>query len=216
MGRKQFIPCSDPIACTCHASGFLCGKLLNEKNMLLRAAQETPDPQSADRLRQAADTIAGMARMLTQDSSVDSFCGLEGAAAQAYFGCFDDMQAALEVVGLDSAYGFLYTLRPGRPALARDLMEELRAPLCDRFVLTLFNRGQLRTKNFSNGAEPFSISENARKMILFSWQARKRETIQHPFLKGKILIGVIPFAQAMLLARTLYGDLDDYPPFIWR
>lgn len=253
LRQQQFLSCSDPIACTRHASGFLCGKLLNEKNMLLRAARETPDPQSADRLRQAADTIAEMAGMLTQDASADSLRGLEGAAAQAYFACFDDMlrakdtqlrfvqrsrrppknevnavlsfvymllkndmQAALEAVGLDPACGFLHTLRPGRPALALDLMEELRAPLCDRFVLALFNRGQLRAKDFSNEAGQFSISENSRKTILSSWQARKRETIQHPFLKEKIPIGVIPFAQATLLARTLRGDLDDYPPFIWR
>lgn len=253
LRRQQFLSCSDPIASIRYASGVLCGKLLNEKNILLRAARESPDPQAADRLRKAADIIAGMAGMLAQDSYLDSLRGLEGAAAQTYFGCFDDMlrakdaqlrfvqrsrrppknevnavlsfvymllkndmQAALEAVGLDPACGFLHTLRPGRPALALDMMEELRAPLCDRFVLALFNRGQLRAKDFSNEAGQFSISEKARKMILSSWQSRKRESILHPFLKEKIPIGVIPFAQATLLARTLRGDLDDYPPFIWR
>ncbi len=253
LRQRQFLLCADPLASARYAAGFLCGKLLNSKNLLLRAARETPSPAAAGRLRQAAAAIAAMARDLAPPASLETLRGVEGAAAQVYFGCFDemlrakdpqlrfgqrsrrppknevnavlsfsyallknDMQAALEAVGLDPACGFLHTLRPGRPALALDLMEELRAALCDRFVLALFNRGQLRAADFVNEAGQYAIADGARKQILSAWQARKRESIQHPFLKEKIPIGVIPFAQATLLARTLRGDLDEYPPFVWR
>lgn len=128
----------------------------------------------------------------------------------------NDMQAALESVGLDPAVGFMHTLRPGRPALALDLMEELRSPLCDRLTLSLFNRGQLTPDDFSFDTGGCTIADKARKTIIESWQARKREEIEHLFLREKIQIGLIPFVQAQLLARVLRGELDRYPPFIWR
>ena len=124
--------------------------------------------------------------------------------------------SALETVGLDPAAGYLHTLRPGRPSFALDLIEELRAPLCDRFVLSLLNLGQLGNKDFEQDSETVLLTEKGRRTVLSSWQKRKAETIEHPFLKEKIPIGMIPFAQAMLFARVLRGDLDRYPPFIWR
>ena len=127
-----------------------------------------------------------------------------------------EVQSALETVGLDPAAGYLHTLRPGRASFALDLLEELRAPLCDRFVLTLFNRGQLSASDFDAGEEAVYLSENGRKTVLTAWQRRKTEEITHPFLNEKVQIGMIPFAQAMLFARVLRGDLDRYPPFIWR
>lgn len=127
-----------------------------------------------------------------------------------------DIQSALETVGLDPAVGFLHTIRPGRHSLALDLMEELRAPLCDRLALTMFNRGQLIPTDFECSSGACTMSEQARKMIISSWQTRKTKTILHPFLKEKIQIGLIPHIQAMLLARVLRGDLDQYPPFVWR
>lgn len=127
-----------------------------------------------------------------------------------------DMRSALETVGLDPAAGYLHTLRPGRPSLALDLMEELRAPLCDRFVLSLFNKGQLSKKDFETDCDAVYLNEKGRRTVITGWRARKQEQIVHPFLKEKIPIGLIPYTQAMLFARVLRGDLDRYPPFVWR
>lgn len=127
-----------------------------------------------------------------------------------------DVRAALETVGLDSAAGFLHTLRPGRASLALDLMEELRAPLCDRLTLALFNRGQLTRADFEYDVPAVYLNEKGRRTVLSQWRARKKDEITHPFLQEKIPVGMIPYTQAMLLARVLRGDLDRYPPFVWR
>ncbi len=126
------------------------------------------------------------------------------------------MQSAMEAVGLDPAAGYLHTLRPGRASFALDLIEELRAPLCDRFVLSLFNKGQLSQSDFDQDEEMVSLNERGRRTLLSAWEKRKQEQIVHPFLKEKVPIGLIPYVQAMLFARVLRGDLDDYPPFVWR
>lgn len=128
----------------------------------------------------------------------------------------NDVQSALEGVGLDPAAGFLHTLRPGRPALALDLMEELRAPLCDRLAVAMINRGQIARKHFDQLTPPVLLGEKGRKIVLKAWQERKKEQIQHPFLRDKIPIGLIPYAQGMLFARVLRDELDEYPPFHWR
>lgn len=127
-----------------------------------------------------------------------------------------DYRSATESVGLDPAMGFMHTLRPGRPSFALDLMEELRAPLCDRLTITLFNRGQLTEKEFEYMDPAVYLNEKGRRLVLSQWRSRKQEEIQHPFLNEKIRIGLIPYVQAMLFARVLRGDLDRYPPFIWR
>lgn len=128
----------------------------------------------------------------------------------------NDVQSAVEGVGLDPAVGFLHTLRPGRPALALDLMEELRVPLCDRLAVALVNRKQIIQKHFEQMVPPVLLGEVGRKVVLKAWQERKKEQITHPFLQEKIPIGLIPHAQAMLLARVFRGELDEYPPFHWR
>lgn len=128
-----------------------------------------------------------------------------------------DIQSSLESVGLDPAVGFLHQDRPGRASLALDLMEELRSVLADRLALSLINRKQVGAKDFyqkENGA--ILIQPEARKDLLMAWQKRKQEEIMHPFLKEKIPIGLIPYTQALLLARTLRGDLEEYPPFFWK
>lgn len=127
-----------------------------------------------------------------------------------------DYRSAMESVGLDPAMGFMHTLRPGRPSFALDLMEELRAPLCDRLAITLFNRGQLTEKDFEYMDPAVYLNEKGRRLVLSQWRSRKQEEIQHPFLNEKIKIGLIPYVQAMLFARVLRGDLDRYPPFLWR
>lgn len=128
----------------------------------------------------------------------------------------NDMQSALESVGLDPSAGYLHTLRPGRPSLALDMMEELRASLCDRFVISLINLKQIQSKDFDTKDGAFNLSDDARKTVIREWQQRKKEIITHPFLKEKIEIGLIPYCQSMLLARHIRGDIDGYPPFIWR
>ncbi len=128
-----------------------------------------------------------------------------------------DIAAALEGVGLDPAMGFLHRDRPGRPALALDIMEELRAPLADRLAVSLINRGQVRPSGFvTTESGAVNMDEGTRKKILVAWQERKRETIRHPYLEETVEIGLIPHLQARLLAAYLRGDLDAYPAFIWR
>ena len=127
-----------------------------------------------------------------------------------------DCTSALETVGLDPAAGYLHTLRPGRASFALDLIEELRAPLCDRFVISLLHKGQLSKKDFNIEGGAVWLSEKGRRTVLSAWRERKREEITHSFFKEKIQIGLIPYTQAMLFARVLRGDLDMYPPFIWR
>lgn len=128
----------------------------------------------------------------------------------------NDVQSALESVGIDPVAGYLHTLRPGRPSMALDIMEELRSPLCDRFVISLVNLKQIKADDFTVEGGVFSLSEDARRIVIKEWQTRKKETITHPFLKEKIPIGLIPYCQALLLARHLRGDIDGYPPFVWR
>lgn len=129
----------------------------------------------------------------------------------------NSITSALETVGLDPYVGYLHTDRPGRASLSLDLIEELRAVLADRFVLSLINKKIISGKNFSkkeNGA--VLMDDELRKRLLIEWQNRKKETITHPFLKEKIEWGMVPYAQAMLLARYLRGDLDGYPVFLWK
>lgn len=128
-----------------------------------------------------------------------------------------DAAAALASHGLDPAVGFLHRDRPGRDGLALDLIEEFRAPLADRFVLSLINRQQIRPTHFhirENGA--VLLTDDGRKELLTAWQRRKQEEIDHPFLNEKVAVGLLLHAQALLLARHLRGDLDAYPPFEWR
>lgn len=125
--------------------------------------------------------------------------------------------SALETVGLDPYVGFFHTDRPGRVSLALDLIEELRPVLADRFVLTLINRKMVTRKDFTKKEDGAVImSEIARKNLLTEWQNRKKEVITHPYLGEKVEWGMIPFVQAMLLARFLRGDIDEYPPFFWK
>ncbi|MDR0897139.1 MAG: type I-C CRISPR-associated endonuclease Cas1c [Oscillospiraceae bacterium] len=128
-----------------------------------------------------------------------------------------DCQAALTAVGLDAYAGFLHRDRPGRASLALDLMEELRGVMADRFVLTQINRREVSPSDFTKAASgAVSLKDDARKAFLSAWQNRKQETITHPFLGEKLEWGLVPHAQALLLARAIRGDLDAYPPFLWK
>ena len=125
--------------------------------------------------------------------------------------------SALEVVGLDPYVGYMHTERPGRVSLSLDLIEELRAVMADRFVLSLINKKIVNGKNFikkENGA--VLMDTDIRKKLLSEWQNKKKEIITHPYLNEKVEWGMVPFVQAMLLARYLRGDLDEYPVFLWK
>lgn len=129
----------------------------------------------------------------------------------------NDVASALEAVGLDAYVGFLHRDRPGRASLALDLMEELRSVLVDRFVISLINTRQISDKDFiqkENGATIFT--DEGRRIVLNAWQSRKQEKITHPFIEEKIPWGLVPHAQAILLARFIRGDLEEYPPFLWK
>lgn len=128
-----------------------------------------------------------------------------------------DIRSSLETVGLDPAVGFLHRDRPGRPSLALDIMEEFRPFIADRLALSLINLKQVQSKGFikmDSGA--VLMSNETRKTVLVTYQERKREEINHPFLGEKTTIGMLFHIQALLLARYLRGDLDGYPPFIWK
>lgn len=128
-----------------------------------------------------------------------------------------DVESALESVGLDPAVGFLHSDRPGRASLALDMMEELRPHLGDRLVLTLINRRQVRGSGFTVGdGSEVGMEEATRREVLAAWQARKAEEVEHPFLRERIPIGLIPYVQALLLARCLRGGMTAYPAFVWR
>ena len=128
-----------------------------------------------------------------------------------------DCASALESVGLDAYVGFLHTDRPGRASLALDLMEELRPCMADRFVLTLMNNRMVKPENFqTQDSGAVLLTDDGRRTFLKAWQEKKRETLSHPFLGEKLAWGMIPYIQALLLARYLRGDLDAYPPFLWK
>ncbi len=128
-----------------------------------------------------------------------------------------DVRSALESVGLDPAVGFLHRDRPGRYSLALDLMEEFRPYIADRLTLSLINLCQVQGKGFKkkeSGA--VWMDDDTKKTVLVAYQKRKQEEIEHPFLKEKVAIGLLPYVQALLMARYLRGDMDAYPPFIWK
>jgi CRISPR-associated protein Cas1 len=128
----------------------------------------------------------------------------------------NDCRSAVEAVGLDPQVGFLHAIRPGRASLALDLMEEFRA-FADRLALSLINRGQVDAKDFVEREGGAVLLEgDARKAVVVAWQERKQDKLSHPLLQEPLPMGLLPHVQARLLARTLRGDLPDYPPFVMR
>ena len=135
----------------------------------------------------------------------------------AYSLLTNDCASALESVGLDSYVGFLHRDRPGRSSLALDLMEELRPCMADRFVLTVINNRIMNASDFElSESGAVRMTDNARKKFLKSWQEKKQECITHRYLEEKIPWGLVPYLQALLLARYLREDLEAYPPFLWK
>lgn len=174
----------------------------------------------------AASYFAAFPQLVTVNEDAFSFSGrnrrpptdpVNALLSFTYTLLVHDCRSALEGVGLDPCVGFLHTDRPGRPSLALDLMEEFRSFLADRLVLSLINRRQIQPKDFQDSAGgAVSMTDDARKTLLATWQKRKQEEITHPYLDEKCKVGLLPHLQAQLLARHLRGDLEAYPPFIWR
>jgi CRISP-associated protein Cas1 len=253
LRKKQYEYASNQEKSSRITYGFILAKIANGRNILLRAARKEESSKSLDHIRNSAQKMADIAKILDPSMDIDSLRGLEGMAAKIYFSTFNnlllsdekdlafierskypprdkvnallsftyallthDVRSSLESVGLDPAVGFLHAIRPGRPSLALDMMEELRSPLCDRFVISLINLKQIKSEDIAVNAGIVKMTDDARKKVISAWQKRKKESITHPFIEEKILIGLIPYVQAQLMARYIRGDLDNYPPFYWR
>lgn len=257
LRREQYRRTDDPVRCAQIVQNILLGKLHNQRAVLGRGLRDHADKLTDDdkaALDHAHQRLNRIMDKVPSETSLDVLRGLEGEAAQSYFGVFDhlirstetnlrfkgrsrrppmdavnallsflytllthDCRSALESVGLDPAVGFLHRDRPGRPSLALDLLEEFRPLLADRLALSLINLKQVTTKDFQtmdNGA--VLLKEDSRKIVLTAYQERKREDLRHVFLNEKAPIGLFPFLQAQLMARHLRGDLDGYPPFLWK
>ncbi|MEO0082585.1 MAG: type I-C CRISPR-associated endonuclease Cas1c [candidate division WOR-3 bacterium] len=214
-----------------HADGACADALTKAAVELNRIAGLVRDERSLDRLRghegDAARIYFGVFDHLIV-AQKDDFCfrersrrppldNINALLSFLYSLLAHDCTAALESVGLDPAVGFLHADRPGRPSLALDLMEEFRPVLADRVALSLVNLQQVKASGF-NRTETGAVimDDKTRKEVLVAWQKRKAEEIQHPFLGEKVAIGLLPYLQALLLARHLRGDLDGYPPYIWK
>ncbi|MCC8073145.1 MAG: type I-C CRISPR-associated endonuclease Cas1c [Clostridiales bacterium] len=174
----------------------------------------------------AAEYFGVFNQFVLQNKNDFMFCGrnrrpptdnINALLSFAYSLLMSECASALRSVGLDPYVGFMHTDRPGRKSLALDLMEELRSVYADRFVLTLINNRIVDGSDFEvqqSGA--VFIKDNSRKKIISEWQKRKCTELVHPFLKEKIQWGLVPYVQAMLLSRYLRGDIDGYPPFLWK
>jgi CRISPR-associated protein Cas1 len=257
LRRAQYRRSDDPVACAMIVRHMLLGKIYNQRAVLGRALRDHGDKLPAEQessLTQAHRRLDRISDKVMLEPEVDVLRGLEGEAAQSYFGVFDqlirvsnpqlrfkgrsrrppldavnallsflytlvthDCRSALESVGLDPAVGFLHRDRPGRPSLALDLLEEFRPLLADRVALSLINLRQLDERDFQTmDSGAVLLREESRKTVLTAYQERKREELRHAFIEEKAAIGLFPFLQAQLLARHLRGDLDAYPPFLWK
>lgn len=254
LRRQQYRVADDPAESCRIASSFIFGKVSNARNSLERTRRDHGLRIDAEKFTQVSAQLRQLLPTILETNDLDALRGVEGAAANLYFGCMDDMilgdkenfffhgrnrrppldnmnallsfvytllgndcASALEAVGLDAYVGFLHRDRPGRNSMAQDLLEELRPCMADRFVLTLINNRVVSASDFEkqeNGA--VLMKDEARRTVLRQWQTKKKETITHPYLKEKIPWGLVPYVQALLLARYLRNDLDAYPPFLWK
>ena len=199
--------------------------------MLKEAVSRIENAQSADSLRgiegdAAAEYFGVFNELILNSDEAFVFRGrnrrppldcVNAMLSFAYALLARNCSAALESVGLDPYVGFVHTDRPGRESLALDLMEELRPAFADRFVLSCINNRVVNAKMFDKtDSGAVILNEAGRRAFLKAWQERKKEVLTHPFLKEKLPWGLVPFVQALLLARYLRGDLDAYPPFLWK
>jgi len=257
LRRTQYRVADNPPRQVAIVRGIVAAKAANQRAVVRRALRDHGDAMTAperDALVAAERRLTDVARRTIVTAEVDALRGLEGEAAQVYFGSFGglvrvddpgfrfgtrsrrppldrinallsflyamlghDCRSALEAHGLDPQVGFLHADKPGRASLALDLMEELRPVLADRLALSLVNRRQVAGTDFvMEEAGGVRLTNDARKRVLVAWQERKRDELRHPFLGETVMLGLVPFLQAQLLARHLRGDLDGYPAFVWK
>lgn len=251
LRRTQFRYADDEIMSTHYATAFIAGKIANQRSVLARFLRDhRPEESVSAQVQEVINQLKILIRTLSWRSSRAEVMGVEGTAAQLYFGVFQhlllnknfsfggrskrppkdaintllslfytmlshDVRSALNSIGLDPYVGFLHTDRPGRPSLALDLMEELRAYMVDRFVLSIVNKRQVRPSDFVEyGEDGIRLKDEARKDLIGLWQKRKKEELTHPYLGERIPLGLLPYTQAMLLARAIRGELEDYPVFL--
>ena len=188
-----------------------CGTLEELRGLEGEAAQRYFDGFDSLILQQRTDfAFTGRSRRPPLDP-------INAVLSFAYTLLARECAAALQSVGLDPYVGFLHRPCPGRSSLALDLMEELRPVCADRFVLSCINQKIVTGKHCQRqDSGAVWLTDEGRKAFLSAWQKRKRETITHPFLGEKLPWGLVPYVQALLLARTLRGDLEEYPPFFWK
>lgn len=214
-----------------HSMRIDCNKFKDKSLFLSNACKSALSCQSADELRGIEGEAASVYFSLFDDMILqqkDDFIfntrnrrpptdNVNAMLSFAYTLANGMCTSALESVGLDPYVGFLHTDRPGRRSLALDLVEEIRAVMCDRFVLMLINKKMVSENDFEkreNGS--VIMTDNGRKTFLSAWQNKKGQIITHPFLEEKLEWGMVPYAQALLLSRYIRGDLDEYPVFLWK
>ncbi len=207
------------------------GKFKEKSGILSNAVKSCGECQNADELRgiegeAAAVYFSVFDDMILQQKEDFKFMGrsrrppmdnVNALMSFAYSLAGGMCTSALEAAGLDPFVGFLHTDRPGRRSLALDMVEEFRGALCDRFVLSLINKRVVSVRDFEqreNGS--VLLTEEGRRKFIKAWQGRKGEVITHPFLGEKVEWGMVPHVQALLMARFIRGDLDDYPVFLWK
>ena len=214
-----------------HSMSVNVERLKNASVNLRGAIERMESAETSDRLRgiegdAAAEDFGVFPELILNGDEAFTFHGrsrrppldrVNAMLSFAYAILASNCASALEAVGLDPYVGFVHTDRPGRASLALDLMEELRPAFADRFVLSCINTRIMEAKMFDiGGSGAVSPNEEGRRTFLKAWQERKKDTLTHPFLKEKLQWGLVPFVQALLLARFLRGDLDAYPPFLWK
>ena len=220
LRRAQYRAADDPGPCCRLARGMVFGKVYNARWSIERTRRDHGLRVDSGALAAASDQLILGEKPLFAFETRNRRPPLDPVNALlsfAYSLLTNDCASALESVGLDAYAGFLHRDRPGRTSLALDLMEELRPCLADRFVLTLINDRMVGKGDFDfreNGA--VFLNDAGRRAFLKHWQERKREPITHPYLKEKLPWGLVPYIQALLLSRALRGDLDGYPPFLWK
>ncbi|MDF2925137.1 MAG: CRISPR-associated protein Cas1 [Paenibacillaceae bacterium] len=254
LRKEQYRRSDDDRASALLARNFITGKLYNSKWVLERVTRDHSMRINVEQFKKVSASLSETMKVVRQVEDLDVLRGLEGTAANQYFGVFDEMilqqkesfifngrsrrppldnvnallsfayallandvKAALEGVGLDAYVGFLHRDRPGRASLALDMMEELRGIYADRFVLSLINKKVVNDGGFfAKETGAVVMDDPTRKQFVKLWHDKKQEIIIHPYLGEKIAWGLVPHAQALLLARHLRGDLDEYPPFLWK
>ena len=254
LRREQYRRTDNDTCTTAMSRNIVLAKVANCRAVLARGIRDHGERIDRDSIHNACKKLTDIGRRLLTAKDSDRVRGLEGEAANTYFGVLSqltvanhdafaftgrsrrpprdrmnallsflyvmlahDAEAALECSGLDPQVGFLHRERPGRASLALDLMEELRPVVADRLALTLVNRQQVKPKGFTvqeSGA--VLMDDDTRKAVLKAYQERKRQELNHPFLQEKTQLGMIPYTQALLLARYLRNDVGEYTPFVWR